>query len=312
MVLRRFTYVAVLFLQVLFVKAQAPVAGEVRIRYGGVATLRIDNPASTYSYRWFRDGRPIPNATTFMYAAREPGDYRVQVTNGECLSDMSDIFRVVLEVSDLEVVKTSETRFVGPNEPFVYTIIARNKGNTDNPNVTVADRLPPNLTFLNIENVTLGNAGHEGGMVTWTIPLLADQQSAELRIKVLAKVAGTVINKADIATGDRTLFDPDESNNTSTDTKKIIGNIKTPNVITPNGDGKNDVFKIDGIELYRENTLSIFNRWGNEVFRSAGGYRNNWDGNGLSEGTYYYVLKLVSREGVDSSVTGWITLLRDK
>ncbi|MDQ8004115.1 MAG: gliding motility-associated C-terminal domain-containing protein [Pedobacter sp.] len=311
MVLRRLTYVAVLFLQVIFAKAQT-VAGDVRIRSGGVVSLRIDNTANTFSYQWYRNGRAIPGANTFMYTAREPGDYQVRATNGECLSDMSDIFRVILETSDLEVKKTSEARFVGPNEPFLYTISVRNKGNTDNPNVTVLDRLPSNLTFVNIEPVQLGNASYDNGLVRWTIPLLADQQSAELNLRVQGKVAGTVVNTAEVNGGDPTLIDPDLSNNTSTDTKKIIGNIKTPNVITPNGDGKNDVFKIDGIELYRENTLSIFNRWGNEVFRSAGGYKNNWNGDGLSEGTYYYVLKLVSKEGVDSSVTGWITLLRDK
>lgn len=313
MVIRRCIYLFIVLLQLTTVKAQT-VAGEVKIRYGGVAPLRIDYPDNAYSYQWYKYGKPISGATTFMYSAREEGDYQVRATNiNDCQSDLSDIFRVMMEVSDLEVIKKSETKFVGPNEPYTYTITVENKGNTDNTNVTVRDHLPPNLTFLEIVSFSAGTANHENGLVLWTLPELRFNNRKEtLVIRVKSKVAGTAVNTASVKGGDPTLVDLVPYNDFSTDTKKIIGDIKVPNVITPNGDGKNDLFKIDGIELYKENTLAIFNRWGNEVFRSTQGYRNNWNGDGLSEGTYYYVLKLVSKENVESSVTGWITILRDK
>ncbi len=312
MVARRLIVMAMLFLQLIAAKAQT-VAGDVRIRYGGVASLRVDLPDNTYSYQWYRDGRALPGANTFMLTVREAGDYQVSATNrGICQSDLSDIFRVIVETSDLEVIKKSEARPVGPNEPFLYEITVENKGNTDNPNVEVLDRLPTNLTFLGIQSKSLGTANHENGVIKWLIPLLRDKQKETLMLKVQGKIAGTVVNTASVKGGDLTLLDLNPANDSSTDTKKIVGNIKVPNVITPNGDGKNDVLKIEGIELYKENTLSIFNRWGNEVYRSPGGYTNNWSGEGLSEGTYYYVLKLVSKEGASSSVTGYITLLRDK
>lgn len=313
MVARRLIYVVMLFLQLINNAKAQTVAGDVRIRSGGVASLRVDLPDNTYSYQWYRDGRAIAGATTFMLNVREAGDYRVSATNrGECQSDLSDIFRVIVETSDLEVIKKSEARAVGPNEPFFYEITVENKGNTDNPNVEVLDRLPSNLTFLGIQRTSLGTANYENGVIKWVIPLLRDKQKEALMLKVQGKIAGVVVNTANVKGGDPTLLDPNPANDSSTDTKKIVGNIKIPNVITPNGDGKNDVLKIEGIELYKENTLSIFNRWGNEVYRSPGGYTNNWSGEGLSEGTYYYVLKLVSKEGAASSVTGYITLLRDK
>jgi gliding motility-associated-like protein len=83
-----------------------------------------------------------------------------------------------------------------------------------------------------------------------------------------------------------------------------------PNLYTPNGDGTNDTFEIRGIELFAENELVIVNRWGNEVFK-ANNYQNNWTGEGLNEGTYFYVLKVKESAGTDWQVfKGYITLVR--
>jgi len=66
------------------------------------------------------------------------------------------------------------------------------------------------------------------------------------------------------------------------------------NALSPNGDGINDVFQIDGIEDFPDNTVQIFNRWGNMVYEMAG-YKNEWNGNWgrdnslLSDGTYFYL-----------------------
>ncbi|WP_349313711.1 Ig-like domain-containing protein [Chitinophaga sp. MM2321] len=81
-----------------------------------------------------------------------------------------------------------------------------------------------------------------------------------------------------------------------------------PNAITPNNDGINDRFVIPDLYKYPGSSLSIFNRWGNEVYYS-GNYNNNWDGNGLGGGTYYYVLKLKIPEGA-KAYKGWIQLLK--
>ena len=94
-------------------------------------------------------------------------------------------------------------------------------------------------------------------------------------------------------------------------------NIKQPslndlyayNGLSPNGDGKNDVWKIKGLEKYPDNTVLIFNRWGDKL-REFSGYNNttkSWDGKNesgkpLPDGTYYYILD-VKDVGV---LKGWI------
>jgi len=81
-----------------------------------------------------------------------------------------------------------------------------------------------------------------------------------------------------------------------------------PNAMTPNGDGKNDFFVIQGLENYDNGDLTIFNRWGNEVYRSRS-YQQNWDAAGVSEGTYYYRLVLI-KDGIETIHKGWVLVKR--
>ncbi|MFI5137060.1 MAG: gliding motility-associated C-terminal domain-containing protein [Sphingobacteriales bacterium] len=91
----------------------------------------------------------------------------------------------------------------------------------------------------------------------------------------------------------------------------VKAGIVIPNIFTPNGDGKNDVFEIAGLESFPGSQLIIFNRWGNEVYR-AGNYLNNWNGSGLAEGTYYYILNIREHTGSIDTYKGWVYLKRTK
>ncbi len=61
-----------------------------------------------------------------------------------------------------------------------------------------------------------------------------------------------------------------------------------PNIITPNGDGINDFFIIDDAYSQLGNTIIIINRWGNRMF-DASPYLNDWGGEGVSDGVYFYM-----------------------
>ncbi|MCF8327420.1 MAG: gliding motility-associated C-terminal domain-containing protein [Bacteroidales bacterium] len=103
------------------------------------------------------------------------------------------------------------------------------------------------------------------------------------------------------------------NNHGCTDTTDIgitIYKLKIPNIITPNSDGYNDVFKIQAIEdgVLENVSLVIYNRWGKKVFETSN-YQNDWDADNLADGTYYYVLSFVSPRG-EEKFNGTITVLR--
>jgi gliding motility-associated-like protein/uncharacterized repeat protein (TIGR01451 family) len=89
----------------------------------------------------------------------------------------------------------------------------------------------------------------------------------------------------------------------------VTSNMTVPNLVTPNGDGKNDTFTIPEINLYPGSQLLIYNRWGNEVYRSDN-YTNTWSGNGLADGTYYYMLNRKESNGKITTFKGWVYLKR--
>lgn len=77
------------------------------------------------------------------------------------------------------------------------------------------------------------------------------------------------------------------------------------NGFSPNGDEVNEFFEIGGAETYPNNSLRVFNRWGNEVFKTDN-YQNDWDGtfNGarLMNGTYFYLFN----DGAGNTYTGYV------
>jgi gliding motility-associated-like protein len=90
---------------------------------------------------------------------------------------------------------------------------------------------------------------------------------------------------------------------------------KMPRGFSPDGNGVNDELIIPGIKAYTSNNITIFNRWGNEVFNSEGPYQNDWLGKGkngeeLPEGTYFVVLTADSPECGKIDENRWIELRR--
>ncbi|UGU15043.1 gliding motility-associated C-terminal domain-containing protein [Sinomicrobium kalidii] len=96
---------------------------------------------------------------------------------------------------------------------------------------------------------------------------------------------------------------------------------KTKYGFSPNGDGNNDFWKIEGIENYPDNTVSVYNRWGDMVFRVQEydnhsnvfrGQANKLTGLGagkLPSGTYFFDVQF--REGDEvKTVKGFVVIKR--
>jgi len=82
---------------------------------------------------------------------------------------------------------------------------------------------------------------------------------------------------------------------------------KIPNVFTPNdGDDTNTSFEILGIENSEWN-LTVFNRWGRPVYEKKH-YDNQWKGNDLAVGVYYYTLE--NNLCRDKNYKGVLSILR--
>lgn len=83
-----------------------------------------------------------------------------------------------------------------------------------------------------------------------------------------------------------------------------------PSSFTPNGDGTNDTWVINNIDLYPENVVKIFNRWGTLLYE-GNPYTDPWDGTyndkPVPSETYYYIVDLNNGQ---EALTGTVTIIR--
>ncbi len=103
----------------------------------------------------------------------------------------------------------------------------------------------------------------------------------------------------------------------SRDTLNVIviedcGEMFVPNAFSPNGDGHNDVLKVNGICL-ETLTFMVFNRWGEKIFETndqANGWDGTYKGDEMGTGVYVYRLEGKGYDGKAFSSKGNITLIR--
>lgn len=86
-----------------------------------------------------------------------------------------------------------------------------------------------------------------------------------------------------------------------------------PNAFSPNGDGLNDIFRVENLRYDKLTEFRIFNRYGQMVFETLDG-RKGWDGtyNGQPApmDVYFYTVKLTLPNGTERAFKGEVTLIR--
>ena len=134
--------------------------------------------------------------------------------------------------------------------------------------------------------------------------------------KVKWSTGATSLNRDSLNAG-KYSFSLVDSNGCKLDSAVNIGSrCKTQksayDIITPNGDGNNDVLIIPNIDKYPNSQLLIYNRWGQLIY-SAKGYKNDWmgtttDGKDVLTGAYYFVVYL--NDAKNTLLDGSITVIR--
>ena len=208
----------------------------------------------------------------------------------------------------IEKIVDNDNPLVGDNITFTITVTNLTMDRVID--ITVNDVLETGFTYVS-DNASKGNYDETTGI--WTIDELIADEIVNLEITVTVVESGTLQNTATLTNS----FPVDETIENNAATVAVI-TVASPcsdcgticNIFSPNQDGINDFLILNCVNTYPNNSLQIFDRYGNNIFQAAP-YDNRWDGtfkNGdVPKGTYFYILDL----GDGSEVSkGWIQIIR--
>ncbi|MGO4293274.1 gliding motility-associated C-terminal domain-containing protein, partial [Chitinophaga sp. RAB17] len=243
-------------------------------------------------------------------SAVEPGQtYSISVTADQSYFDILTVTNGVLHYQ----LKSNITGGLAN-----VTVTIKDNGGTANGGVDTRQRTfsitintPPTVTISSNKGNTVSKGdiiqltATGGNNYHWTTVggIISGQQTAVLQARIMVNTTYevTVVNTA----GCR---------NTGSINIAVVEDFKveSTNILTPNGDGKNDRWVIRNIDSYPNNEVKVYDRAGRIVFQRRN-YSNDWDGtvNGspLAEGTYYYILTI---SGSTKTAKGYITIIRDQ
>lgn len=224
-----------------------------------------------------------------------------------CIPNISDACQI-----DLGIEKVVDRESVLVGREVVFTVTLTNLSQIMVTNVAVNDLVSPATGFQYVSSSSSKGIYDPVAGVWQLDEVLADEVNT-LTITVIVPEVGAFQNTAAIV--DSFPEDSNAANNIASATVEVTPRSTNEcgflfNQISPNGDEYNDAVVINCIEQYPNNTLQIFDRYGNEVF-SVNGYDNSWMGTGkngdLPKGTYFYILDLGDGTEVRK---GWIQIIR--
>lgn len=174
----------------------------------------------------------------------------------------------------------------------------------------------PNATFSHSVNdngsghtVTLTASGNTNDTFTWLIVDTQGQVQTESGMQVVYNTNNTGIYNIVLTTTSPTGC-TDSSHKTI-----VVGTVPAPFIpttFTPNGDGKNDVFRVRGEQILVEE-MRIYDQWGTLIFLNNGsnaGWDGMADGRPAPNATYLYQIRLTDALNTSKQLTGPVTLIR--
>ena len=212
---------------------------------------------------------------------------------------------------DLNISKIVDNDSPEMYDNITFTITVENIGNITFNNIQVDEQLASGFQYVS-HTTSLGNYDVNNGL--WTINSISPNTSATLTITAQVVPGDNHTNIVSIIN----YLPNEDSDNTNNKDSVVVDPISLTvyNQFSPNGDGTNDRFIIDGIEKYPDNNVKIYNRYGTLVYETDD-YQNDWDGTpnvggiiGKGEtvprGTYYYIISAPGVEGW----SGWLYLMQ--
>lgn len=286
------------------------------------------------TYQWSQDGTPVSGATAQTYLPTSAGTYNVDVTIAPGCTGSSQMVLTINaaptpSVNDEDICTdqqatldanfagatyqwsnggTSQTISVNTAGTYTVTVTQNNCVAIDSgvvnvytyPDAPVVSCTTVNGLFKYIYTwAAVSGAGSyevsEDGGATWipaNVPTGAETHGVNTSIPgFMVRAIGTGLCKTGVSS------------------EPVQCEVIIPNIFTPNGDNINEFFELSNIEQYPNNTVQIFNRWGNEVY-STSGYNNStrkFDGKDAPDGVYFYIIDLKDGEEAKS---GTVTISR--
>ncbi|RNL95750.1 tandem-95 repeat protein, partial [Sinomicrobium pectinilyticum] len=245
------------------------------------------------------------------FVGQDSFEYTVEDTEGR-LSNIAVVSIDVTSNSDLTISITVNDVTPSIDSEVEFTITVTNDGDQVFSDVIVDEPLPSGYEFVRSESA---EGDYNDLTEKWTIGHIGAEGTATLKLtaKVVAVAGADYLNVVTIE-GSSPLDANLDNNTAQVAVEPLL--LVVYNEFSPNGDGFNDTFVIDGIQLYPSNTLQVYNRYGNLVFKTAN-YNNDWDGvanksgaikkkDKLPVGTYFYVLDT----GTGIRKSGWLYIAR--
>lgn len=222
----------------------------------------------------------------------------------------SEELQVRPKMVDMYIQKSSASSPVNDGNTFEYQITVGNNGPDPADNIKIVDFLPDELKYL---SASLSSDGlfsspifsQEGKLLIWEVAQFPVGATFQINLLVTAIKDGRINNRAEVSADGE---DVKPENNTSIETKTILP-LFIPNVIKPDGDGRNETFVIRASHRFERVELSLFNRWGDIVYTSSD-YQNDWYAQGLLAGTYYYQVTGIGFDKKEQQYKGWVQVIK--
>ncbi|HWK57253.1 MAG TPA: gliding motility-associated C-terminal domain-containing protein [Parapedobacter sp.] len=282
---------------------------------GETRTLTLTGYAPDAVKRWYRNGELIVGASDTALRVSEPGNYRVEISNGTC-SVSSDELSVHFLAPPVARIQAASDEPICSGATNVLTALHPADGSYSYRWSTGETTQSIEVNSAGIYTLILTNAG--GCADTAEIEVLAHEQLvapqipdtvicvAEREVVRIEAPLGYTAYYWNGGTSSGTYLDVTspgtyalqvEGENgclvsTTFEVRAYCKELTIPNMFSPNGDGVGDVWEVSGLEE-RNAAVTIFDRNGQAVFQSRG-YNTPWDGsyNGrlVPVGTYYYLI----------------------